>query len=227
MPCALVIQKAGAISVMPSYNELDGVPSHANRWLLRDVLRKEFGFKGYTVSDYFAIWELGYRPDTHGHFVAADKKESCKLAVEAGVNIELPDPDCYLHLVELVKKRVLKESQLDELVAPMLLWKFKLGLFDDPYVDPAEAERIVGCDAHRQLARQSAREVITLLKNEDGLAPLDLSKYRTIAVIGPNANRTLLGGYSGVPKHEVTVLEGIKARAGNRAKVLYSEGCKL
>ncbi len=221
------LQKGGAISVMPSYNEVDGVPSHANKWLLRDVLQKEFGFKGYYVSDYFAIWELGYRPDTHGHFVAADKKESCRLAVEAGVNIELPDPDCYSHLVELVEKRVLKESQLDELVAPMLLWKFKLGLFDDPYVDPAEAERIVGCDDHRQLARQSAREVITMLKNEGGLAPLDLSKYRTIAVIGPNANRTLLGGYSGVPKHEVTVLEGIKERVGNRAKVLYSEGCKI
>jgi beta-glucosidase len=219
--------QAGAISVMPSYNEVDGVPSHANKWLLRDVLRKEFGFTGYTVSDYFAIWELGYRPDTHGHFVAADKKESCKLAVEAGVNIELPDPDCYLYLIELVKKRVLRESQLDELVAPMLLWKFKLGLFDDPYVDPAEAERIVGCDDHRNLARQAAREAITLLKNDGGLAPLDLSRYRTIAVIGPNANRTLLGGYSGVPNHEVTVLEGIKARVGNRAKVVYSEGCKI
>jgi len=221
------LQRAGAISVMPSYNELDGVPSHANKWLLRDVLRGEFAFKGFTVSDYFAIWELGYRPDTHGHFVAVDKKESCRLAVEAGVNIELPDPDCYLHLVELVNKRSLKESQLDQLVAPMLFWKFKLGLFDDPYVDPAEAERVAGCDQHRQLARQSAREVITLLKNEGGLAPLDLSKYRTIAVVGPNADRTLLGGYSGVPKHEVTVLEGIKARAGNRAKVLYSEGCKI
>jgi beta-glucosidase len=221
------LQKAGAISVMPSYNEVDGVPSHANKWLLRDVLRKEFGFEGYTVSDYFAIWELGYRPDTHGHFVAADKKESCRLAVEAGVNIELPDPDCYLHLVELVKKRVLRESQLDELVAPMLLWKFKFGLFDDPFVDPAEAERIVGCEDHRKLARQSAREVITLLKNEGGLAPLDLNKYRTIAVIGPNANRTLLGGYSGIPKQEVTVLEGIKARVGSRAKILYSEGCKI
>lgn len=221
------VQKAGAISLMPSYNEVDGVPSHANKWLQRDVLRKEFGFKGYTVSDYFAIWELGYRPDTHGHFVAADKNESCKLAVEAGVNIELPDPDCYLELVSLVKKRILKESQLDELVAPMLLWKFKLGLFDDPYVDPAEAERIVGCDEHRNLARQSAREVITLLKNEGGLAPLDLTKYKTIAVIGPNADRTLLGGYSGVPKREVTVLEGIRARVGNRAKVDYSEGCKI
>src|SRR5579872_4944737 len=221
------LQKAGAISVMPSYNEVDGVPSHANKWLLRDVLRKEFGFAGYTVSDYFAIWELGYRPDTHGHFVAADKKESCRLAVEAGVNIELPDPDCYLELFDLVKKRVLKESQLDELVAPMLLWKFKFGLFDDPYVDPDVAERVVGCEDHRKLARQAAREVITLLKNDGGLAPLDLSKYRTIAVIGPNANRTLLGGYSGVPKQEVTVLEGIKARVGNRAKVLYSEGCKI
>jgi beta-glucosidase len=221
------LQKGGAISVMPSYNEVDGVPSHANKWLLRDVLQKEFGFHGYYVSDYFAIWELGYRPDTHGHFVAADKKESCKLAVEAGVNIELPDPDCYLELVNLVKKRILKESQLDELVAPMLLWKFKLGLFDDPYVDPDLAERVVGCDDHRQLARQSAREVITLLKNEGGLAPLDLSKYKTIAVIGPNADRTLLGGYSGVPKHEVTVLEGIQARVGNHATVLYSEGCKI
>jgi len=221
------VQKARAVSVMPSYNEVDGVPSHRNKWLLHDVLRKEFGFKGYTVSDYFAIWELGYRPDTHGHFVAADKKESCKLAVEAGVNIELPDPDCYLHLVELVKKRVLKESQLDELVAPMLLWKFKLGLFDDPYVDPAEAEKIVGCDAHRELARQSAREAITLLKNEGGLVPLDLNRYKTIAVIGPNADRTLLGGYMGVPKHEVRVLEGIKEYVGYRARVLYSEGCKI
>ncbi len=221
------LQKGGAISVMPSYNEVDGVPSHANKWLLRDVLRKEFGFNGYYVSDYFAIWELGYRPDTHGHFVAGDKKESAKLAVEAGVNIELPDPDCYLELAGLVKKRVLKESQLDELVAPMLLWKFKLGLFDDPYVDPAAAERVVGCEQHRNLARHSACEGITLLKNDGGLAPLDLTKYRTIAVVGPNANRTLLGGYSGVPKHEVTVLEGIKARVGNQAKVLYSEGCKI
>ena len=221
------LQKGGAISVMPSYNEVDGVPSHASKWLLRDVLQKGFGFKGYYVSDYFAIWELGYRPDTHGHFVAADKKESCRLAVEAGVNMELPDPDCYLELAGLVKKRVVKESRLDELVAPMLLWKFRLGLFDDPYVDPGEAERIVGCKDHRKLALQAARESITLLKNEGGLAPLDLGKYKTIAVIGPNADRTLLGGYSGIPKQEVTVLQGIKDRVGKRAKVLYSEGCKI
>jgi beta-glucosidase len=221
------IQKGGAISVMASYNEIDGVPSHANRWLLREVLRKEWGFRGFVVADYYAIWELSDRPDTHGHHVAKDKREACALAVNAGVNIELPDPDCYLHLTELVRKGVLKEAQLDELVAPMLLWKFRLGLFDDPYVDPEEADRIVGSEPHARLALQAARETITLLKNENNLAPLDLNTIKTIAVIGPNADRTLLGGYSSVPKHEVTVLEGIKARAGKRVKVLYSEGCKL
>jgi beta-glucosidase len=227
LPFRDVIREAGAVSVMAAYNEIDGVPSHANQWLLRDVLRKEWGFKGFVVSDYYAIWELGYRPDTHGHFVAKDKKEACRLAVEAGVNIELPEPDCYLHLVGLVRKGMLKEKQLDDLVSPMLRWKFQMRLFDDPYVDPDEAARVVGCDAHRELALQAARETITLLKNENHLAPLDASKLKTIAVIGPNASRMLLGGYSSLPKHNVTVLEGIKDRVGAQVKVLYSEGCKI
>ena len=226
-PFKSAIQQAGAISVMASYNEIDGVPSHASQWLLRQVLRKEWGFKGFVVSDYYAIWELSDRPDTHGHCVAKDKKEACRLAVEAGVNIELPEPDCYLYLVELVRKGVLKEKQLDELVAPMLLWKFKLGLFEDPFVDPGEAGRVVGCDKHRQLALQAARETITLLKNQNNLAPLDPSKLKSIAVIGPNANRLLLGGYSGLPKHYVSVLDGIKARLSERVDVLYAEGCKI
>ena len=221
------IERANAISVMASYNEIDGVPSHASKRLLRDVLRKEWGFKGFVVSDYYAIWELNYRPDTHGHFVAVDKKEACRLAVEAGVNIELPEPDCYLHLVELVRKGVLKEKQLDDLVVPMLLWKFRLGLFDDPYVDPAEAERVVGCDENRALARQAAREVITLLRNDGGLLPLDPAKLKTVAVIGPNSDRPLLGGYSGSPKQNVTVLDGIKARLGDAVNVLHAEGCKI
>ena len=226
-PFKEVLKEAGAISIMASYNEIDGVPSHANKWLMRDVLRKEWGFKGFVVSDYFAIWELGYRPDTHGHFVAKDRKESCALAVKAGINIELPDPDCYLNLVELVRKGVLKETELDDLVAPMLFWKFEMGLFDDPYVDPDEAERVVGCDEHRALALTAAHEAIILLKNENGLAPLDMGRIRSIAVIGPNANRGLLGGYSGVPKHNVTVLDGIREKVGGRVKVLYSEGCKI
>jgi beta-glucosidase len=221
------IREAGAISVMASYNEIDGVPSHASRWLLRDVLRKEWGFKGFVVSDYYSIWELSHRPDTHGHHVAADKSQAAVLAVRAGVNIELPEPDCYRHLVELVRKKVLREFELDELIAPMLLWKFKMGLFDDPYVDPAEAEKIVGCDAHRELARQAARETITLLKNENELLPLNPARLKTVAVIGPNADRSVLGGYSGVPRNNVTVLAGIRARLGNAVKVVYAEGCKI
>lgn len=221
------LKEAGAVTLMASYNEIDGIPSHASKWLLRDVLRKEWGFKGFVVSDYYAIWELGYRPDTHGHFVAKNSRESAKLAVEAGVNIELPDPDCYLHLVDLVKKGELKERQLDELVAPMLYWKFAMGLFDDPYVDPDEADRVVSCDEHRELALTAAHEAITLLKNEGGVAPLNMNAVKTIAVIGPNADRGLLGGYSGVPRHNVTVLDGIKEKVGKNVKVLYSEGCKI
>ena len=226
-PFKEAIQKAGAISVMAAYNEIDGVPAHASEWLLRDVLRKEWGFKGFVVSDYYAIWELGDRPDTHGHCVARDKKESCALAVRAGVNIEFPEPDCYLHLVELVHKGVLKEAQLDELVAPMLFWKFKMGLFDDPYVNPDEAARLVGSEKNRKLALQAARETITLLKNTNNLVPLNPSKIKSIAVIGPNADRELLGGYSGRPKFYTSLLEGIRSKVGDRVQVPYCEGCKI
>jgi beta-glucosidase len=226
-PFQEAVQKGGAISVMAGYNEVDGVPSHMNRWLLRDVLRREWGFKGFVVSDYYAVQELNHRPKTHGNCVARDKLEACALAVKAGVNIELPEPDCYLHLAELVRKKILKESDLDELIAPMLYWKFKLGLFEHPWVNPDEAESFVGCDENRSLALVAARESITLLKNENNLAPLNLKNLKSIAVIGPNAHRSLLGGYSCAPRHNVTVLDGIRARAGGRVKVLYGEGCQI
>ncbi len=226
-PFKQALQKGGAISVMASYNEIDGVPSHANKWLLRDILRKEWRFKGYVVSDYFAIRELHERPELFGNHLAEDGRQAAALAVKAGVNIELPDPDCYPHIVDLVRKGVLKESLIDELVMPMLAWKFRLGLFEDPYVDPTVAERIVGCEAHRTLALQAARETITLLKNDGGLAPLDPHQIRTIAVIGPNADRRMLGGYSGVPKHYTTLLQGIRDRVGPSVNVLYHEGCKI
>lgn len=226
-PFQEALHKGGAISVMASYNEIDGIPSHANKWLLREVLRKEWRFQGYVVSDYFAVRELNERPDLFGNHLAEDRAQAAALAVQAGVNIELPDPDCYPYLVELVRKGIVKEKLIDELVAPMLAWKFKLGLFEDPYVDPSVAERIVGCEAHRELALQAARETITLLKNDSGLAPLDPQKIKTIAVIGPNADRVMLGGYSGVPKHYTTLLQGIRDRLDASVEVLYHEGCKI
>lgn len=226
-PFQEVIRQTGVGSVMASYNEIDGVPSHANPWLLRDVLRGEWGFEGFVVSDYYAIWELHDRPDTHGHFVAKDKTQAALLAVRAGVNVELPEPDCYRHLVELVREGSLSESEIDELVEPLLYWKFKLGLFDDPYVDPDMAERVCESPENRALALEAARECVTLLKNEDGLLPLDVSGIRTLAVIGPNSDRYLLGGYSGAPSHNSTILSGIRAAVGPHVQVLHSMGCHI
>lgn len=221
------IQEAGAMSVMPAYNEIDGVPAHANRWLLQDVLRREWGFEGFVVSDYFAIRELNERPEFFGHHVARDGKAAAALAVATGVDIELPDPDCYLHLAELVREGTVPESVIDERVRPMLRAKFRLGLFDDPYVDPAEAERIVREPSHRDLALEAARKTITLLKNDRGALPIDPLAIRTIAIIGPNADRVMLGGYSGEPLHSSTVLQAIRDRLPEGVQVLYHEGCKI
>jgi beta-glucosidase len=222
------VQEGGALSVMPSYNEIDGVPSHANRWLIEQVLRGEWGFTGFTVSDYFAIRELHEtRTGATSHHVARDGRHAAELAVRAGVDVELPDPDCYPALADLVREGVIPESLIDARVRPMLRAKFLLGLFDDPYVDPDRAEAVVRDPFHRALALEAARKTITLLKNDGGLLPLDEHRVRRIAVIGPNADRVMLGGYSGVPLHADTVLQGIRLRAPADVEVLHHEGCRI
>ncbi len=226
-PFREAVIKAGALSVMASYNEIDGVPSHANTWLLRDVLRNEWGFKGFIVSDYFAITELHARREASSHAIANDKTEAALLAVKAGVNVETPDPDCYPNLVELVRGGKLLESALDELIAPVLELKFALGLFEDPYVDPDALHIEQRLEAERPLALRSAQQAITLLQNNGNLLPLNPEKVRTLAVIGPNADRKVLGGYTGEPAFYTSVLQGIKAKVGTKTRVLYSEGCKL
>lgn len=225
-PFKEAVQKGNAMSVMASYNEIDGVPSHANKWLLRHVLRKEWGFKGYVVSDYYAVTELYMKEDSLSHGVAGDKSDAARLAVEAGVNIELPDIDCYPNLIQLVKDDKLKESSIDKLVSELLKYKFILGLFDDPYVNPDEIRNDEKLKNNRKIALKAAHETITLLKNENNLLPLDPNQKKTIAVIGPNADRKLLGGYSGTPAYYTTVLEGIKDKVGPGVNILYSEGCK-
>jgi len=226
-PFREVIKKANVLSVMASYNEIDGVPSHANKWLLREVLKDEWGFEGFIVSDYYAVTELNQRDEAISNFVAKDKAEAARLAVEAGVNIELPDPDCYPYLVQLVNEGAVEESQIDELVGELLKYKFFIGLFDDPYVDPDLINVEKSLEDERPLALQAAHETITLLKNEDNILPLVPAKNKTIAVIGPNADRKLLGGYSGEPKYYVSVLDGIKEKAGKDIDIIYSEGCRL
>lgn len=221
------IKEAGAMSVMASYNEIDAIPSHANKWLLQDVLRKEWGFDGVVVSDYYAITELYQKADDWGNWVAEDKAQAAKLAIEAGVNIELPRPDCYPSLTELVKKGKVDEATLDKMVLPMLVHKIELGLFEEPYVDPEEAEKIVNLASSRELALKAALRTITLLENKKEALPLNKSKVNKVAVIGPNADRSLLGGYSGWPQVDVSLLEGIKEHVGNNVDIVYAEGCKI
>ncbi|MCA9642118.1 MAG: glycoside hydrolase family 3 C-terminal domain-containing protein, partial [Myxococcales bacterium] len=225
-PFERAVCDAEAQSVMASYNEIDGVPSHASRWLLRHILRDEWDFAGTVVSDYYAIRELWDRPGLYGHHVAGSREEAAALAVKAGVNIELPEPDCYKLLPALVEQGMLQEKEIDALVKPLLLQKFRLGLFDQPYVDPARAEHVLGCDAHRDVALQAARQCITLLKNEKQTLPIQ-EGMRTIAVIGPNADRTMLGGYSGKPKEFVTVLDGLRDALGGSVEILHAVGCHI
>src|SRR4030088_2261907 len=155
------VKEAGVMSVMASYNEIDGVPSHANKWLLEKVLREEWGFKGYIVSDYYGIPQLESL-----HHVAGNKAEAARLALEAGVDIELPDPDCFSVLVQLVKEGKVAEATIDKAVARNLRAKFLLGLFENPYVDPDRAVKVTNSQAHRDLAAEAARRSIVLLKNE-------------------------------------------------------------
>ena len=216
------VKEAGIMSVMASYNEIDGVPSHANRWLLEKVLRQEWGFKGYVVSDYYGIPQL-----QDLHHVASDKEEAARLALEAGVDIELPDPDCFPLLLKLVREGKVSEALVDKAVARNLRAKFLLGLFENPYVDPDRAVRVTNSLEHRALAAEASRRSIVLLKNENNLLPLDRSRLRSIAIIGPNADRVHLGGYSDDPGRGVSVLQGITEKVGNQIKVTYAPGCKI
>jgi beta-glucosidase len=226
-PFKEVIKNADPKSVMASYNEIDGVPSHANKWLLKNILSCEWKFEGFVVSDYYAITELNKKEDTISNGLAKDKRDAALLAVNAGINLELPDPDCYPELINLVQSGKLDESVIDKMVYSLLTYKFQLGLFDNPYVEVNPEINELKIENNRKIALQAAKEAITLLKNENDLLPLKPKKGNTIAVIGPNADRVLLGGYSGKPRYFTTVLQGIKEKLGKDVNVLYSEGCKI
>ena len=221
-PFKMVIEKANPVSVMPSYNEIDGKPSHDNNWLLQTVLRGEWGYKGMIVSDYNGIDQLFEK-----HLVAKDYKEAGLKAFNSGVQFEFPVPKCYPFLAELVQEGKVKEADIDTAVYRLLCLKFQLGLFDNPYVNAENATKVSKDFKSKELALKAAHESIVLLKNENNLLPLSKTKYKKIAVIGPCANTTYTGGYSGEPYQKVTILEGIKAKIGSNTEVLFAEGCKI
>uniref|UniRef100_A0A7J3ZAK9 Beta-glucosidase n=1 Tax=Ignisphaera aggregans TaxID=334771 RepID=A0A7J3ZAK9_9CREN len=226
----VAIRVGKALSVMPAYHEIDGVPCHANKWLLTDVLRSQWGFEGIVVSDYFAVQQLHTI-----HRVAKSCVEAFKTALEAGVDVVFPGMECFDEIVQAVKEGVISESLLDRAVERVLKLKEALGLFENPYVDEAQVPEVLDNEVHRRLALEVAREAIVLLKN-DGVLPLP-KNLRTVAVIGPNANepRNMLGDYhydahlakSTTSVKVVTVLEGVKSKVSNETRVLYAKGCDI
>jgi beta-glucosidase len=215
-------QEGGAQSVMAAYNSLDGRPCSANKWLLTDILKKEWDFKGFVVSDYGSatgIWS--------SHHTAATKKEAAKQAIEAGLDVELPGIDIYGEpLVQAVKEGLVSEATIDQAISRVLAAKFRLGLFENPYVDPKAAAQVNDSKEHRELALQAAREAIVLLKNENDFLPIK-KDLKSIAVIGPAADAVRLGGYSGFGMKVVTPLEGIKNKVPPTTNVFYAKGCEL
>jgi beta-glucosidase len=221
-PFKACVQEAKAMNVMACYNEVWGLPAHINKYLLTDILRKEWGFNGLIVSDYFAIRDVSTL-----HKITPSYDEAGLLAFKAGVNIETPDPDGFKNLKQLVLAGKISTKELDETVMRILIAKFRLGLFDDPYVDPARAEEIVGSAEKRAVAYKAATEAMVLLKNDNNFLPLDKNKIKTIAFIGPNADKCLLGGYSSKPRVCISPLQAIREKYSSTIKILYAEGVKI
>ncbi len=219
-PFEAVVREAKIGAVMASYNEINGIPSHVNDWLLKDLLRGEWGFEGFVISDGWGVDDL-YRL----HFIASDAAEAAEKAFSSGVDLELGH--CFMNLEEAVRAGRIPDTALDLAVAKALRIKFMLGLFENPFVDEDAAAAITNNAEHRALAREAARKSIVLLKNEGGLLPLEPANIRSLAVIGPNAAVVRLGGYSGDPLQPVSVLEGLRRRAGDSVDILYAQGCGL
>jgi beta-glucosidase len=224
IPFEAAVREAHVGSVMASYNEIDGIPSHVNHWLLDNVLRQEWGFDGYITSDGGGLQML-----VETHHVAEDFAEAARKALAAGVDYDLSDGSVFSTLLDQVRQGKVPEAEVDKAVSRILTEKFRLGLFDHPYSDPDYAEQVTNSQQHQDLALKVAEKSIVLLKNEDHLLPLDLAKLHTIAVIGPNAADVHLGGYSRDPgtEHEISILDGIRRRAEPAVKVIYAEGCKI
>lgn len=215
-PFRAVVERTRIGAVMPSYNEIDGVPSHANRWLLGTILRGEWGFGGIVVSDYGAIEELQTI-----HHIARDPADAARLALAAGVDSALPDGLAYRTLADQVRAGTVSLAAIDQACARILALKIRAGLFERPFADARAADRLTGNAEARALALEAARKSLCLLVN-DGTLPL--KPRGRIAVIGPNAAVARLGGYSSEPRQTVSLLDGMRALAGRDAEIVHAQG---
>ena len=227
-PWKRVIGEGGLLGVMSSYNDYDGLPVQSSRYWLTERLRKEFGFKGYIVSDSDAVEYLFSK-----HGTARDMEEAVLQSVLAGLNVRCTfrSPDSYvLPLRELIRKGALSMNTIDERVRDILRVKFLVGLFDRPYqTDLRQADIEVNGEEHRQVALQASREALVLLKNEGSVLPIDRDRVSRIAVCGPNADESAyaLTHYGPLAVEVTTVLEGLKKLARPGTEILYTKGCEL
>lgn len=227
-PFRRVIQEAGMLGIMSSYNDYDGFPIQGSYYWLTTRLRGEMGFRGYVVSDSDAVEYLYTK-----HGTAKDMKEAVRQSVEAGLNVRCTfrSPESFVYpLRELVKEGGLSEELINDRVRDILRVKFLVGLFDSPYqTDLAGADKEVEKAENEAIALQASRESIVLLKNESELLPLDINQIKRIAVCGPNADEEgyALTHYGPLAVDVTTVLEGIQAKVEGRAEVVYTKGCEL
>ena len=217
--------KSGAGSVMTAYNSIDGIPCSANSWLLNDILRKDWRFTGFVVSDLLSISGLN-----GGHATAATAEEAASQSIHAGLDVDLSGTGYGSNLLKAVQQGLVEPAVLDTAVARVLRMKFNLGLFDHPYVDEKMVAQKVATTQNKTVARQVARESIVLLKNDQHILPLSKSLKR-IAVIGPNADNPYnqLGDYT-APQADgkvQTLLTGIRAAVDKNTKIDYVKGCAI
>ena len=215
--------EAGVGTIMTSYNSIDGVPCTGNRYLLTDLLREQWGFDGFVYSDLQSIEGIATT-----HRCAATYEDAGAIALKAGVDVDL-EGNSYKHLMTAYEKGKVTMDDIDRAVRNVLRKKFELGLFENPYVDPAKAAKIVRSKEHKEVAREVARKGIALLKN-DGILPLSKSLKR-VAVIGPNADVAYnqLGDYTAPQAREEirTVLDGVRSHVSSGTEVVYVKGCAI
>ena len=221
-PFARVIKETNPLCIMSCYSAYDGIPVSASPYYMTDVLRDELGFKGYVYSDWGSVGRV-----MTFHYAVPTREEAAKVSLIAGVDLDV-DSD-YETLEQQVKEGKIDEAYIDKAVRRVLYVKFALGLFDRPYYgDPKLVKKVVRSDKHIALAKEVADESTILLENKNNILPLDLSKYKSIAVVGPNSNQTVFGDYSWTTpdtKEGVTLYQGLQQVLGKKKTILQADGC--